>query len=160
APETHLAVAETALTLLDEALLTANYDAAARLAEVAEAGAAKARSLALAARVEKRAAELQALRALVDGLDAATEKLRTQPKDPQANFVVGRYQCLVKGDWDKGLPLLARGSDAGLRKLAEVDLLAPKDPDTRLMIADGWWDLSERLAEPARKRLLERATHW
>ncbi len=31
---------------------------------------------------------------------------------PQANLVVGRYLCFTKGDWKKGLPLLALGSDA------------------------------------------------
>jgi hypothetical protein len=158
--ETHKVIAETALDLLDEAVLLGNYDSAARLATVAEAGAAKARSLALAARVQKRAEQLQALRELVEGLDSAIDKLRTQPKDPQANLIVGRYQCLVKGDWERGLPLLARGNDAGLQKLAQRELAAPTNADERLVIADGWWELSERLAEPARKRLQERATHW
>ena len=29
------------------------------------------------------------------------------PDDAQANGVVGRFRCLVKGDWNSGLPLLA-----------------------------------------------------
>ena len=34
----------------------------------------------------------------------------TNSDDPEANLRVGRYYCLIRGEWEKGLPLLAKGS--------------------------------------------------
>ena len=43
------------------------------------------------------------------------ERLNADPDDPQANLDAGHYYCLVKGQWEKGLPMLLRADDAALR---------------------------------------------
>ena len=60
-------------------------------------------------------------------MKAAHERLNTNPEDAEANFTVGRFYCLYKKDWPRGLPALARGSDAGLKALAVKELDPPKD---------------------------------
>ena len=40
------------------------------------------------------------------------QKLRKSPDDQGLNFAVGRYQCLVKEEWDQGVEALAKGEDA------------------------------------------------
>ena len=54
----------------------------------------------------------------------ADEKLKTNPDDPQANLALGRYRCFAKGDWEAGLPLLAKSGDAALASLAKKALEA------------------------------------
>jgi len=69
----------------------------------------------------------------------ANTTLAKKPDDPEANFTAGKYLCLVKGDWDKGLPLLAKGSDAKLKELAQKELAGPKDAAEQAAVGDGWW---------------------
>ena len=82
---------------------------------------------------------------------AAAEVLSRNPDDPAANLNMGRYRCITLGDWEAGLPLLAKGSDAELRALAlkSVPAAGAKMDDTAaadqmLTDANGWWDWAER----------------
>ena len=46
----------------------------------------------------------------------ACAALQQDPEEPAGESCsVGRYLCFSKGDWEKGLPLLARGSDETLK---------------------------------------------
>ena len=49
-------------------------------------------------------------------------QLKANPGDTAAHLALGRYFCLVKGDWEAGLPHLAQGDDPDLKALAEEDL--------------------------------------
>ncbi len=74
---------------------------------------------------------------------------------------LGRYFAFVKGDWDRGLELLASAAKAPLSALAEKDLARPGDASARAEVADGWWDLAEKEKSPFRKlRLQERTRLW
>ena len=68
-------------------------------------------------------------------------KMQTTPK---ANLDVGQYYCLIRGEWEKGLPLLAKGSNHELKRLAQAELRAPTRRKNRLELADGWWQLGEQ----------------
>ena len=63
--------------------------------------------------------------------------------DPAANLKVGRYYCLVRGEWDKGLPLLAKGNDPQLKELADAELRQPTIAADQLKLAEGWWQVGE-----------------
>ncbi len=79
--------------------------------------------------------------------------------DPAANLTVGRYYCLMRGEWDKGLPLLAKGSDPELKQLAESELRRPTIAADQLALADGWWQLGEE--DLTRQKVLRlRAVYW
>ncbi len=78
----------------------------------------------------------------------AIQTLESSPEDATANLTIGRYRCLLKGEWQIGLPYLAKGSDEKLRAIAESEMAtsAPTSNET-LALADAWWDLAAELGE-------------
>jgi hypothetical protein len=85
--------------------------------------------------------------------------LETQPEDPRANGAAGRFLCFVKGDWDKGLPLLAKGTDPALKKLAAKDLAGGPATEDRLAIGDAWRDAARTQPASARHAVTSRANY-
>jgi len=55
----------------------------------------------------------------LDAISAYAKTLPEKPDDPVSNAHLGRFTCFAKDDWERGLPMLAKGSDVGLRGLAE-----------------------------------------
>jgi serine/threonine protein kinase len=99
--------------------------------------------------------EIGALKPLLDRHVRGLKTLETKPDDAGACADVGRWLCLVKGRWEEGLPHLAKGADAGLRKLAESESSRPRDP---LALADAWWALAQKeRQDPLKSRLYGRA---
>lgn len=68
--------------------------------------------------------------------------------------------CLMKGDWEKGLPMLAMGGDAKLKAPTAKDLAEPKEAAAQVEVGDAWWDLAEAEKGPAKSNLQKRALHW
>jgi WD40 repeat protein len=101
-----------------------------------------------------------AVRKGFDRLKPFLERLEKDPKDGEAALKVGEYYALLKGNWKAALPLLARGSDEGLKAQAHKDQAAPKEGKDQLAVADGWWDLAEKYKGAAQTHLLQRARHW
>ena len=90
---------------------------------------------------------------------AAAKKLNANPDDAQSALLVGRYFCFMQQRWDDGLVLLARGSDAHLKELAQKDLDGPPSPEAMADLADAYWDLPDTKQTPQRASR-ERAVHW
>jgi hypothetical protein len=91
--------------------------------------------------------------------------LKTSPDDPGANMVAGKYLCFIKGEWERGLPMLAKGDDAKLKKLAAKELAGvedakPTDVDAIVKLGDAWWKLAQQEKGPNKKTILRRAGHW
>ena len=95
-----------------------------------------------------------------ENVENAMAVLKTNPADPEANLAVGRYHCFVKGDWDKGLPTLARGSDAALTQLATTELTKPTTAEEQKKLGDGWWEFAGSKVNFAWKGSQARAAHW
>ena len=92
---------------------------------------------------------------------AALNTLQNNPDDPAANATVGRWYTINRGDWDRGLPYLAKGGDGRLRLAAEADLTSPpEDPNEQVKRGDTWWDLGQSGTGKERDALLLRAGHW
>jgi hypothetical protein len=89
----------------------------------------------------------------------AEAKLKASPDDGDAHLLLGRCCCL-DDDWKKGLPHLAKGSDAQLRQLAEQDVASPKETAVQLRLADGWWTLGEARQGEEADALRLRAGYW
>jgi hypothetical protein len=90
-------------------------------------------------------------------LKSLRHTLETNPDDPDANLAVGKFDCLVKGDFAKGLPLLAKGSDKTLAELAKLDLAQSVDATEQVQVADGWWATGKKPAQLRAKQLYEGA---
>lgn len=153
---TQSAVAEAALRSVDSALERDDLASASRLMALAEAAAGKSKSVMLLSQAQARAKDLHAQAAEFAGAKKARETLMQNPGDAAAAGVLGRYLCLIKGQWESGLPLLARSNDETLRPAAARDL-ALRDNTGRNAVADAWWEIAQSRAGLARRHLRARA---
>jgi WD40 repeat protein len=160
APEAARAVVEAALGLADEALEADHYEQAARLVQSAEKAARLSKDLPLVLSVQKYERGIEAARQQFARLRPLADRLRKDPDDPEANLAMGRYLGLLKGEWERGLFLLAQGSDASLRRLAQRDLARPETPLEQIEMGDAWWQEAEKEKDQARVHLRQRAVSW
>src|SRR5438309_1601268 len=126
----------------------------------AESAAGKTKNSAVIDPVKERRKELLAIFLEYQMVEKAQQHLKRGEEDAEECGRVGRYFCFYKGDWVAGLPLIAKGPENGLKKLAQDDLAAANDPPRRLAIGDGWWELSANQNWLARKHLQARAAWW
>ena len=162
--DTRAVIAGAAFELVERALADNRPDAALDLATLTMNLANAARDIPLREQARKLADRAETLKKSRRGIDAAERKLADDPNDAAANLAVGRYQCLVKGDWLIGLPYLVKGNDEALRSLAQWELTQPLQATEQVKLADAWWDLAE-LRQGAKdnseeKALRDRAAYW
>ena len=80
---------------------------------------------------------IQQARRDFDAVRAAEDRLAANPDDADACLVVGRWYCFSRGDWEKGLNLLAKGSDASLKSVAAAEVGAkPTTADEKVALGD------------------------
>jgi hypothetical protein len=160
-PQSHESLVRSALAAADAALARDDYTVATRLAAVAESVAAKAQRLVLLTDAQDKVKEITWAANEYAQAKAALETLATRPNDAAARSTAGRFKCLVKNDWDHGLPLLVDGSDAKLKLLAERDQAALTAPsDIQKKIGDDWWTFGEQYLARARLACRTRAAYW
>jgi len=88
-------------------------------------------------------------------------RLKTEPDDPEANLAAGRWYCFTRGDWQRGLVHLAKGSDKPLKDLANQELTAPPtEAADQIKLADAWWDLAQSAKGEQKDAILLRAGFW
>jgi hypothetical protein len=157
----HSAVVEAALRLIDEAVAKDDFDASRRLGETALASARKTGDKLLLQRVVARNKEVDEIAQTHIEIKDAIAILERTPTDPGANLAMGKYLCLTKGDWEKGIAMLALGDDEKLKAIAVQELKEPATPDEQLQVGHGWWNLAEESQKARTKQiLLQRAAHW
>lgn len=154
------ALIELILPMIHDAVEADQYEVALKLGTVAEKAASMAQAPGLLEAVRKRNDEVRAVQKGFSRLQAYIDRLKKNPADPEANLELGKYNALLKGRWDRALPLLAKGSDPALRDQARKDLAKPKDAHAQLDVADGWWDLAKDAKDPHQLHLQKRAEHW
>ena len=98
------------------------YDTAIELCEAARSSAQKAKQTALVKGLAAKADELKEQQKAAQVYRDALAVMDDNPAEPTANLTAGRYLCFVKGDWERGVPYLALGSDAELKTVAVMDL--------------------------------------
>ncbi len=147
----HAALTEEALDLADAAVDGERYELAARLSKLALVEAGRAGQ----SQVQQDA------KAFADYV-AARAALADKPNDRAANFRAGAYLCFVKGDWEKGLPYLSKGSNERLKKPAERERSKP--PATvaaQVELADAWWSAGRAMNDRAKRdAILVHAGDW
>lgn len=158
--ETSKTHVELLLPMIADAVEADSYDTALALVKIADVAARKSKVIALVGTVQKREEEVRAVQKSFARLQAFIDRLKDNPKDGEANLELGRYFALMKGRWERALPLLANGSDETLQKLARLDAGSPKDVQAQLALADGWWDAAGKEKDPAQLALMRRAQHW
>ena len=144
----------------DEAVESDDYKTAQALLKTALVMARKGRETDLVRDLAARQKEVGSSAKRYAKAKLALEKLRDRPKDPAANLAAGRYYCLVKGDWKKGIPMLALGGESELARLGRNELAARDGDQDTLALADGWFALAEGAASDVKEALLSHAARW
>jgi serine/threonine protein kinase len=147
APTPKAADAALALAGAWEDLARAAVDADAY--DPALAALAKAETLARAAKDPQVVARI--VEARKDGRFLKDEFAKVRPNGPPE--IAGRFYALAKGDWARGLPLLA-SAKSPIGELAAKELAAPAG-DALAEVGDGWWELAEKESQPLRKQRLQ-----
>jgi hypothetical protein len=153
-----------------EAMAAEKSDAAMALSRLAKGTSIKVRSPKalkefpaledLLTDVDRLATEVAEFDREVKAFDRNAKLLEKEPNDAAANLSVGRYWLLVKGDWVKALPHLAKSADPTVKDPAILDLAGPKSAAEQVALADTWASLAPRKGGLHAPRLLERAKHW
>jgi WD40 repeat protein len=151
---------EKGLALAHEIIAAERWEEAGKVLAALKTALPKIHDPHLAKQTAALSVELEQLQTQARQVQPAREKLRTQPDDPAANEALGRYLCLQRNSWNEGLPKLARGADAELKKAAQADLDAPESVESQLAVADGWWARAEKETGIGRQSLRNRACWW
>jgi hypothetical protein len=112
------------------------------------------------AEIKEPVRELQAIMQSREQIVGMIAKLHVNPLDPAANLEVGKFYCFSRGNWEKGLPLLAKGSDMTLALLAKQDIASKDAKEIPISLPEGWWQLGQQATQPTRRFVLERAAYW
>lgn len=152
-PDLVQALIDTAMNAAAES----RFQTAERAAKLAVARTRRQRNDALvkhAADVQKTIAARQKAE---QELATLREKLAASPDDAALAAQVGRKLCFNVDDWDAGLPLLAKGSDAALARLAAATLALPAAPAGIAAVGDGWWQWAESQDQSIRGKVRHKA---
>jgi hypothetical protein len=153
-------VARLSLQLMDEAVERDDFDAARYLGALAADTARKAKDYALARQILERNKEVGEIAQAYAGIQDALAALNASPVDPPANLAVGKYRSFVKGDWERGLSMLALGSDEALKKLAVKELAGESNTEAEVALGDEWWELASSSEGVTQRQLQTHAAYW
>ncbi|MEQ8789436.1 MAG: DUF1559 domain-containing protein [Pirellulaceae bacterium] len=146
--------------LLRQALAEDNFDAAQKMYDIAITAARRVQNSQLVRQLQEHKQEIDVARAAYAQVENVLDQLGVDPYAPGPNLIVGKYYCFVKGDWSRGLPLLARGDDDELRALAEMELDPPALADKQVELADRWWNVGDDHPMPLRRQMQLRGVSW
>ncbi len=137
-----------------------NFEVATQLANLATSIASKLRDTELRKTVKEQQDEVKLLQKHWQAAQAATETLKQNPDDPGANLIRGKYLCLVKQEWERGLPLLVKSSDATIKAAAERELATRKRGDDKSALGDAWLAAAKAAPVVERGAIEDRAEYW
>jgi hypothetical protein len=158
--ESNRSIASQGMELVQQAIAGDDFDRAETAAKLAIAAANRVPDAMLIKEAAAVVKEIPTLRTAYRQIQPALQVLVDNPADPSAAVIVGKYYCLVKGDWPKGLPLLAIGNDPNLKSLAEIDVGQPNESAKQVELGDKYWDLAATEQGLKKARLQEHAAEW
>jgi phosphoribosylformylglycinamidine (FGAM) synthase PurS component len=147
-------------TLVDEAASAGRFDVAVATARQCRTIAARTQDRTYIQLANLRATRVENMDREYQSAQRAEKQLQENPDDSLSNFVIGRFLCVVKRDWDNGLKFLVKGNDDPHREAAEKDLAQPLEPAQQIELAESWYTLGRRRDSIFREAMYERAYHW
>jgi formylglycine-generating enzyme required for sulfatase activity/outer membrane biosynthesis protein TonB len=152
---------EHLLAVGDEALDAGNVNAARESGKLATGKSVGLRDKEIVQRFKMFRQRLAEAGKDAEELQQAQTQLAKDAGHKPSNLIVGRYLCFTKGDWKKGLPLLALGSDATLKRLAEQELKSPPtQADDQLALAEVWWEIAQDCRRSQANTVRGHAGQW
>jgi hypothetical protein len=159
-PEAQRSVAEAWLATAEQAAEREDFEAAAVLAGKGEPSARASQDGTLVAKIQSRSKELTAQRDEFRSVKAALKTLEEKPDDPAANLAAGIYRCFTRSDWARGLPMLAKGSEASLAALAQKELAGAEGAAAQQALGEAWHKAGDKRSGAMKNRHLSRAAYW
>ena len=159
-PQARLQLMGAAEALVNDAIRDDDYQLATQLANLAMAIARKTRNATYVKRSQSLQADIRELEKRFDQAQTAADLLKEDPDNPEANLQMGWFLCCAKGQFEKGLPLLSKGSDPVLSKLAVSEIAAPVKASAQVELGDAWWELAEKEDGGIQRQLRSHAATW
>ena len=153
-------LAEKCLVMVDQAITCDRYKEAVRLVNHAYRCAKKGRSRGILREASDARKDLYRLRIRFKKVEAAIEKIKEDKNDPVANYTIGEYYSFVKGDWKRGLPMLAKSGKEPVSLISMIELNNPVESKVQNELADHWWKLSEENKGRMQENLRSHAASW
>lgn len=153
-------LAEVGLKVVEDAFREDDFEVAAVAGRIAVTAARRGRDAELVSRIVARNREIETIQRNYRRVKAARAILDQKPTDPEANLTVGRYLCFVKGDWQRGVPMLALGSEKPLADVAVRELEGASTAAEQAAMGDAWWELADEEDGATETALRERARTW
>ena len=91
---------------------------------------------------------------------SALEEIKKNPQDTKANETVAEFYCLLKDDWEKGLPYMAKSGQEPHASLATIELSNLKEPQQQYDLAESWWALSKNVGKLGKENVMAHAVFW
>lgn len=148
------------LKLAGDAAAAEEYAAAREIATASLGLAKPSRDNSVIKRATEQQAKFTALLKQFQLVEQANQKLTSGTGDGEAEETVGRYFCLVRQDWDKGLPHLSKGMDVELKTVAAFDLQTGPDAAAQAGTADAWWVVADKRKAPEKQQMMPRVAYW
>jgi WD40 repeat protein len=120
-PEAYQSVVDSALLLVEDTLAADDFPSSVALLGAADRAAIQLRNVGLVSAIRKRLDEVRQLQKEYAHWQPFAEALVKNPDDKKASYEMGFYHALIKGNWERGLPMLARG-DGPLAVAAKAEL--------------------------------------
>jgi hypothetical protein len=130
--------------LLIEAIAADDFAQADKAVAGAKRFAALSKDSVMLRRLRDEQRRMLPMKRAMVAVSKANETLKTSPDDPDANETVGGYHCFLKGDWLRGLSMLAKCSDEAIMRAAKNELANPEPVEDKLAVGDAWWDLASK----------------
>ena len=148
------------MTLLPQAVEADEYKMAEKLLGLANKFAVRVRGQSekrLEIRQWKK--RIAALSSTYDRVKTSIETLSSDPANAIANRTVGLWLCLVRDDWEAGLPLLAKSDNEQLVDIAGREAQNLSDSLQKFELAELWWTFAEK-EKTHQVAAYARAAHW
>jgi hypothetical protein len=159
-PQQLSTAAMLALLMSPHAAHADRFDVAEQFVNIASAAARKTSDVGLLKAADDRSGSLRTLKQDYQAFQDAQKKLKASAGDAKANYVAGRYHCYVHSDWERGLPLLAKGNDRDLAKLAAMELEVPIDRPRASALADAWLEATQSQRGNKQIFFLQQSRYW
>lgn len=142
-PEAYQSVVDSALLLVEDTLAADDFPSSVALLGAADQAAIKLRNVGLVSAIRKRLDDVHQLQKEYAHWQPFAEALFNNPDDKKASYEMGFYHALIKGNWDRGLPMLARG-DGPLAVAAKAEIQLKGDERALMSGAMEWQVYSTR----------------
>jgi hypothetical protein len=156
-PRDHQELARAIQSTWIAAISQDRFDLAKKINATALESARQAKMPELVKQIVAHGKELAVIESEFQKVQPALSKLQTAATDPEANALVGKYECFFKNDWESGLLMLSLGSDENLKSLAAAELA---DQPDATKLGHAWWEYSQTTQGPPKTAARLRAATW